>query len=513
MLSLAAEAENLRVLVVDDDQRMLKTLADILRLRGYEAATAATGEAALRQVAMGARPAVALVDLMLPDMGGLDVVRALRQISRSTEVVVLTGHASLATAVTALREHSYDYLVKPVAPDFLLQTIGKAGARWLRRLADEKFEALLEAAPDAMVIVNEAGRVLLVNGQTETMFGYSRREILGQPLEILVPEAQRDGHARHRFAYAADPKRRTMGSGLTLHARRKDGSTFPAEICLSPIHTAEGTLISSAIRDITERVRLEEQLRQSQKMEAIGRLAGGVAHDFNNILTAIIGYADLAASRPSVEAARQDVDEILRAADRAASLTRQLLAFSRRQALQPSLLDLSLTVAETAAMLRRLIGDNIALVVENDEPLGMVMADAGQLSQVVMNLAVNARDAMLEGGTLSIATRNVDLADRAEDQEEVPAPLPAGSYVTVSVSDTGAGMDAATLACIFEPFFTTKERGTGLGLATVYGIVKQSGGGVTVHSQPGAGTRFTVYLPRAAAPRSAAVTASRPVAP
>jgi PAS domain S-box-containing protein len=380
------------------------------------------------------------------------------------------------------------------------------------RLAGEHFADLLEAAPDAMIIVNEADRVVLVNGHTEAMFGYLRDEILGQPLTILVPEALTEHRARQNLSSTADAKMRILGSGPALLARRKDGSTFPVEISLSPIHTTGGTLISNAVRDITERLRLERQLRQSQKMEAIGRLAGGVAHDFNNILTAIIGYADLAAKRPGVEAARQDLAEIRHAAARAASLTRQLLAFSRSQTLQPRLLDLSFTVAETAAMLRRLIGENITMVIENDESLGMVMADAGQLSQVVMNLAVNARDAMLEGGTLRIATRNVDLTGLAEEHEEVA--LPAGRYVTVSVSDTGAGMDAATLPYIFEPFFTTKERGTGLGLATVFGIVNQSGGCISVRSQPAAGTRFTVYLPRAAAPHHApdAATAAHPPA-
>jgi two-component system cell cycle sensor histidine kinase/response regulator CckA len=498
MLSLAAEAEILRVLVVDDDQLLLRSLADILRLRGYEPATAATGKAALLHVAQGELPAVALIDLILPDMGGLDVVRALRQISRSTEVVILTGNASLTTAVTALREHSYDYLVKPVAPEYLLQTIGKAGERWRRRLADERFEALLEAAPDAMVIVDEKGSIVLVNGQTEALFGYSRDEILGQQLALLVPEALRESRLRHGSTRTPGARAMAVGSAppLALQARRKDGGAFPVEISLSPIHTAHGTLVSNAIRDVTARVRLEEQLRQAQKMEAIGRLAGGVAHDFNNILTAIIGYTDLAAGRSGMDAARQDLQEIRHAADRAASLTHQLLAFSRRQALKPILLDLSRTVSETAAMLRVMIGGDIALIIESDEPLGLVMADAGQLSQVVMNLAVNAKDAMQRGGTLRITTRNVEFA-AGDDNAEVPA----GRYVTVSVSDTGVGMDAKTLACIFEPFFTTKERGTGLGLATVFGIVSQSGGCIKVHSEPGAGTRFTVYLPRAAAAR------------
>jgi two-component system, cell cycle sensor histidine kinase and response regulator CckA len=497
MLSPAADPERLRVLVVDDDQLMLRTLSDILRLRGYDAAIAASGQAALQQVAAGARPAVALVDLVLPDMAGMEVVKALRQISDHTEVVVLTGHASLATAVTALREHSYDYLVKPVEPDYLLQTIGKAGERWRRRLADEKFESLLEAAPDAMVIVDDAGRIVLVNGQAESMFGYPRREILGRPMEVLVPDAPRGSQAQHG---ASGSRTWAIGPGSVLHGRRKNGTSFPVEICRSPIHTAGGTLVSSAIRDVSERLRLEDQLRQSQKMEAIGRLAGGVAHDFNNILTVILGHVSLAQGRPDFHAARHDLEQIRGAAERAASLTHQLLAFSRRQPLQAQPLDLGRTVTETAAMLRPLLGGEIALVVENAEPQGTVLADPGQLSQVVLNLAVNARDAMPRGGTLRIATRDVELAAVAGRQEDVG--VPAGSYVSLAVSDTGVGMDAETRAHIFEPFFTTKEQGTGLGLATVYGIVHQSGGHIAVESQLGAGTRFTVYLPHAKAVRS-----------
>jgi PAS domain S-box-containing protein len=254
------------------------------------------------------------------------------------------------------------------------------------------------------------------------------------------------------------------------------------------------------VQDITDRKRLEEQLLQSQKMEAIGRLAGGVAHDFNNLLTAIIGYADLLARRvkgtPRLE---HDVAEILEAAERAAGLTRQLLAFSRKQVLQPRVLSLNAAVADIENMLRRLIGEDIQLVTQLHEGLGHVRADPTQLEQVILNLAVNARDAMPRGGRLTVETANVEPED--------------GRYVMLSVSDTGIGMDAETCRRVFEPFFTTKEpgKGTGLGLATVYGIVAQSGGSIRVHSEPGQGTTFKVFLPRVDDPlASEAGPAERP---
>ncbi|HJW14445.1 MAG TPA: ATP-binding protein, partial [Thermoanaerobaculia bacterium] len=243
-----------------------------------------------------------------------------------------------------------------------------------------------------------------------------------------------------------------------------------------------GTMI-----DITERKRLEEQFRQAQKMEAIGRLAGGVAHDFNNILTAILGYSDLlGASLSASNPLREEVEEIRKAAERAAALTRQLLAFGRRQVLILEVLDLNLLVREMERMLRRVIGEDIEIRTRYDPELGRVRADRGQLEQVLINLIINARDAMPSGGTITIETGNAEL-----DGHHLPA-------VMLAVGDTGCGMDAETRAHIFEPFYTTKEKGkgTGLGLATVYGIVEQSGGHVRVSSEPGRGATFRVFLPR-----------------
>ena len=279
--------------------------------------------------------------------------------------------------------------------------------------------------------------------------------------------------------------------------RKKDGTILVVEIAAHPIQFGDAAATLVMANDITERKRLEEELRQSQKLEAVGQLAGGIAHDFNNLLTVIEGYAEMIRADQAPEDVHRDsVDEILVAAQRAASLTRQLLAFSRRQILQPIRLNLNANVTSTQRMLSRLLGENIQIHTALAPGLWDVFADPGQMDQIVLNLAVNARDAMERGGALTIETANVE---RGAVDASLTLDLADGEYVRLSVSDTGQGMDEETQRHIFEPFFTTKEvgRGTGLGLSTVYGIVKQSGGHIRVSSEPDKGSSFSIYLPRA----------------
>ena len=494
----------------------------------------------------------------------------------------------------------------------------------------------LEILPDAIVAVNSEGEIIQVNSQAEALFGYAGKELVGQKIEILVPERQRRQHHEHRDAFAGQPRVRRMGAGLELYGRRRNGSEFPVEIALSPVETGEGTVVLSAVRDISDRKRVEDalrkaheelslranrqlweyrsrlasiidssedaiigkdlagivtswnkgaeriygytseemvgksisiiapqdrpdeipkileriasgesvehfetgritkegrrltvsisvspmrdtagsvigasviarniteqkhaedQLRQAQKMEAVGRLAGGVAHDFNNVLGIITACTELLSSRVDSKTTEY-IENIRTAAQRGAALTRQLLAFSRRQAIQPSIFDLNERLHDVARLLRPLMGDDVELVIQRRSSSAIVETDPSQLDQIVLNLAFNARDAMPRGGKLLIETSTADFDEHFVRQHPQVSP---GRYVLLAVSDTGTGMDEQTVSRIFEPFFTTKEpgKGTGLGLATVYGIVRQSGGYIWVYSEPGRGTTFKIYLPSA----------------
>ena len=346
------------------------------------------------------------------------------------------------------------------------------------RESEERFRAMTESAVDAVVTIDADGTIVSWNRGAQGIFGYAPDEALGTPLGRLLPGLSGDD-AQH---------------GVT-----KDGRAIPVELTLATWQSRRGTFQTAIIRDVTERQQLEEQVRQSQKMESVGRLAGGVAHDFNNLLTIIGGHAELLENE--IETAlgpehsmRRRVQVIRNASSHAADLTRQLLAFSRKQVLAPKVLDLDAIVFEVEPMLRRLIGEHITLVAKPTNGLGRVEADPSQITQIILNLAANARDAMPDGGQLTIETANVDLD--AEHAHRHPDTQP-GAYVMLAVSDTGGGMDDATRAMVFEPFFTTKAvgKGTGLGLATVYGIVKQSNGNIGVDSAPGEGTTFRIYLP------------------
>jgi two-component system, cell cycle sensor histidine kinase and response regulator CckA len=359
--------------------------------------------------------------------------------------------------------------------------------------SNEALTALITASPVAILALDASGNVTMWNPAAERMFGWSEGHVLGSPLAIL-PEEGREAHRARMAATLAG----STYTGVEVVARRRDGSAIDVSLSAAPLRDGAGRVkgVVAVIEDLSPRKQLEQRLLHSQKMEAIGRLAGGIAHDFNNLLTAVTGHAQILLEGMSEEdPARADLYEIDRAAGRAAALTRQLLAFSRKQVLQPTVLDVNALVAGLERMLRRLIGADIELVTQLDPGTGRIRADAGQVEQVLMNLVVNARDAMPQGGTLAIETANQTIAAADPLTQDGAEP---GEYVRITIIDSGVGMDRATLTHIFEPFFTTKEagRGTGLGLSTVYGIVNQSGGHIRVHSEPGQGTSFRVYLPR-----------------
>ena len=489
-----------------------------------------------------------------------------------------------------------------------------------RKRIEERLRRLLDSAPDAMVIAGNDGRIVLVNTQTEKLFGYKREELLGQPVEVLVPERFWNHHRAHRGSYMVNPQVRAMGAGAELYGLKKDGTEFPVEISLSPQQTDEGVLVSSTIRDITERKRIDDALRQSeanframiegsyavyratpegkllvvndamvkmlgyqsaeellllnlaidvfekgkytplmfdqpgtrkqfarleaqwrkkdgktiaveisgravrddagkvlyfeviaedvshirgvehrlrhvQKMEAIGRLAGGIAHDFNNVLGVIVAYSEMLAEKLRDDAELSPLAaSVTKAVERGATLTRQLLAFSRQQVLEPQIISIAEYLEGTKDMLARVIGEDIQLVILPGGAKLRVKVDPTQLEQVVMNLVVNARDAMPDGGRLAIETSEIEIDDDYCSRNPEARP---GHHIMMAVTDSGCGMPPEVLSRIFEPFFTTKEqgKGTGLGLATIYGIVKQSGGHISAYSEVGHGTTFKVYLP------------------
>ena len=360
---------------------------------------------------------------------------------------------------------------------------------------EELFRLISENAVDMIAVVDADGHRLYNSPAYERILGYSPEELKGTSsfAQIHPEDVERVQQA------AKEARNGGISRSIEYRMRHKDGSWRVLESTASTVRNAKGEIEKLVIvnRDITERKHLEEQFRQAQKMEAVGRLSGGIAHDFNNLLGVIIGYAEfLQEQLEQPHPLRSSVDEIFKAGKRAASLTRQLLAFSRQQVLDPKVLDLNTAVTDMEKLLRRVIGEDIELTTKLDECLGKIKADQGQLEQIIMNLAVNARDAMPGGGKLIVQTGNIVMDEAFVRQYSYP--VEQGAYVCLTVADTGIGMDAQTKAKAFEPFFTTKEKGkgTGLGLSTVYGVVKQSGGYIDIYSAPGEGTTFKIYLPR-----------------
>jgi len=417
-------------------------------------------------------------------------------------VIFLSDHVNEAAVETAIevgtsdcvQTSSLNEMSITSAIRYAIDVYCKERQRQKAEHAVRKLWRAVEQSADMVIITDRSGVIEYVNPALAALTGYSQEELIGQTPRILK--------SGHQNAELYQLLWQTILSGSVFRGiianRKKNGEIFFAEKTITPLRDAEGMITHSISndRDITERRRLESQLQQAQKMDAIGRLAGGVAHDFNNLLMVISAYAELMQDSLAAEhPLRRNVQEIMTASRRAADLTRQLLAFGRKQMQSLQLLDLNWIIQDINKMLPRLIGEDIQLVFVAGRNLGQVNADPVQIEQVVMNLAANARDAMPHGGKLTIETAGVRLDEAYVQRHSI---VPAGDYVLLAFTDTGQGIAPEHIAHIFEPFYTTKEegKGTGLGLATVYGIVKQNGGFIWVYSEPGIGTTFKIYLPR-----------------
>jgi PAS domain S-box-containing protein len=501
-----------RLLLIDDnpDDRLFirRALAhEFDALQVHEA-----GDAQTLAQAMEAGPFdLVITDYALGFTNGFIVLDTLKSRWPECPVILCSGTLSEEIAVEALRRGLDDYVLKD--PQRLLRlpaavrgAIDHARQRAAARAAARRYEALFHGAPVGLLRSLADGRMLAANTAAARIWGYPDIEAL---LGVDAWELYADPEDRARLVARIEGSE--VVQDFELRGRRGDGTLIWVSVGVRAERDARGRTLHYewSVTDITERKRLESELRQAQKLEAIGQLAGGIAHDFNNLLTVITGRSHLAlAQLPPDHALRRHIELIQTTAERAAALTRQLLAFSRKQVLEPRVLNVNAVVAGLAPMLRRLIGEDLELAAVPEAELGCVKADPSQLEQVILNLAVNARDAMPQGGRLTIETGNVEL-DEAYARCHLGAS--AGRFVMLAITDTGHGMDAAVKARIFEPFFTTKEpgKGTGLGLATVFGIVKQSGGSIEVYSEPAQGTTFKVYLPQVeeAVDRTAAVAA------
>ena len=437
---------------------------------------------------------VMLLDLSLPDERGIETLVRARARAPKVPIVVLTGLDDEGLAVKAVRAGAQDYLVKGrVDGDLLIRSMryaaerGRAVEALERR--EEHYRSLIENSLDLVSIVNADGTIRYASPSHERVLGYRLDELVGRNVLDFVHAS--DVAQVQEALHEVDPAR-----AVECRFRHQDGSWRMLESFgrnLSHLPGVAGVVVNS--RDVTERKRLEEQLHHSQRLEAMGRLAGGVAHDFNNLLMIISGYSQmLLDSMHAGDPARPDLEQVVKASERATDLTRQLLAFGRRQVVRLSMLNLNTLVQDMDRMLRRVMGEDIELVTQLAPDLHAVRADPGQIEQVIVNMAVNARDAMPSGGRLTLETANCSVSEEGGRLHVAPK---AGEYVMLSMIDNGPGMDAQVVSRVFEPFFTTKEHGTGLGLSTSYGIIKQSGGDIWVESKPGSGTTFRIYLPAA----------------
>ncbi len=459
---------------------------------------------------------IILADYRMPNWSGMDALETLKREGKDIPFILVTGTVGEEVAVECIKKGATDYIIKDRLrrlPLAVQRALDEKAARDQHKEEERDLNLLaliVESSDDAIIGMSPDWTILSWNRGASIIYGYQAEEIEGKPIEALfAPESAGEWREVTDALQRGEPIVRHDMKGVT-----QKGSAIEVALTISALRNADGQIgWAATIRDITEQKRLLREFLVAQKMEAVGRLAAGVAHDFNNLLTVVTGYSSLALEHLNApDRLQTEISEINKAGNRAASLTRQLLAFSKKQVLQPQVLDLNHIVADMDRMLRRVIGEDIELVTVLDPNLSPVKADPGQIEQVIMNLAVNARDAMPKGGHLTIETGTVNLAETLARPHINVQP---GAYVKLAVTDTGTGMNAETQAHIFEPFFTTKgQGGTGLGLSTVFGIVEQSGGTILVYSEPGHGTTFKIYLPMVHEPavrteRASATSASR----
>ncbi len=496
--------EQVRVLMVeDDDNDAVLINRELGRLTPTPVVQHVRTKPAFAAALEGFAPHAILSDHNIPGFSGWEALEHAQHAQPDVPFILVTGSLDEETAVRYLKNGASDYILKDrlvrLGPA-LLEALERARQREALRTQERLLRQIIDANPSLIFVKDWNGRFVLVNQATAQVYGTTVESLVGKTDADFNPNVEEIAHfLRHDRDVMSSGQPKIIAEEPVTNPTTGDTRWF--QTIKVPLRSpAEGTAtLLGVATEITERKRLEEQLLQSQKMEAVGQLAGGVAHDFNNILTAIVGYTDLLAAELASNVRQlEDLEEIRKAARRAAALTRQLLAFSRKQVLEPRIIDLNSVVLNLDKMLRSLISENIELKTDLADNLGAARADPNQIEQVIMNLAINARDAMPDGGTVTIETGNVTLDDAYAAQHVSVIP---GEYVMLAVSDTGCGMDEKTQSRIFEPFFTTKPagRGTGLGLSTVYGIVKQTGGNIWLYSEPGKGTTFKIYLPAIAA--------------
>jgi PAS domain S-box-containing protein len=483
----------------DDENDALLVRRELGRLNPPPVVQHVRGESDFVTALSGPAPHLILSDHNIPGFGGWKALELAQRTLPEVPFILVTGSLDEETAVAYLKGGASDYILKDrvvrLGPA-VLEALGRARQREALRRHERLLRQIIDANPSLIFVKDWEGRFVLVNQATADIYGTTVESLIGKTDADFNSNAEEVAHfLRDDRQVISSGRPKFIGEERVTNPTTKETRWFQTIKVPLRMPGQEATTMLGVATEITERKRLEEQLMQSQKMEAIGQLAGGVAHDFNNILTAIVGYTDLLTADFAGNARQlEDLEEIRKAARRAAALTRQLLAFSRKQVLEPRIIDVNDVVLNLDKMLRSLISERIELKTELATDLAAARADPNQLEQVIMNLAINARDAMPDGGTLTIETGNATLDQTYAAQHVSVIP---GDYVMLAVSDTGCGMDQNTQARVFEPFFTTKPpgRGTGLGLSTVYGIVKQSGGNIWLYSEVGKGTTFKVYLP------------------